>query len=252
MHPIMPFIVGSPRSGTTLLRFALAAHSALAVPPETGFVGHIAADAALAQIGPDELLRLMTTFPPAMSAWSDFGVSEDSLHRAFAALETFRVADGIRCFYRLYAARHGKPRFGDKTPIHGRMIADIGRLLPEAAFIHVIRDGRDASLSLRDMWFTPARDMAALAVYWRDNVSQCREQVAPSNAIWRFATKTFCATWLGSFGGFAPSSTCRSSRRCCSIMRSHLGCLPSTESAARPTAPSSSAINSGSPNNGGW
>ena len=34
----MPIIVGAPRSGTTLLRLMLDAHSELAIPPETGFL----------------------------------------------------------------------------------------------------------------------------------------------------------------------------------------------------------------------
>src|SRR5262245_60157756 len=34
----MPFIVAAPRSGTTLLRFMLDAHSELAIPQETGFL----------------------------------------------------------------------------------------------------------------------------------------------------------------------------------------------------------------------
>ena len=34
----MPIIVGSPRSGTTLLRLMLDAHPDLAIPPETGFL----------------------------------------------------------------------------------------------------------------------------------------------------------------------------------------------------------------------
>jgi hypothetical protein len=51
----------------------------------------------------------------------------------------------------------------------------IEQLLPEAAFIHVIRDGRDASLSLREMWFAPAKDIKALAAFWRDNVLAGRE-----------------------------------------------------------------------------
>ena len=33
-----PFIVGAPRSGTTLLRLMLDAHSELAIPPETYFI----------------------------------------------------------------------------------------------------------------------------------------------------------------------------------------------------------------------
>jgi len=34
----MPFVVGSPRSGTTLLRFMLDSHPDLAIPPETWFL----------------------------------------------------------------------------------------------------------------------------------------------------------------------------------------------------------------------
>jgi hypothetical protein len=37
-QPPMPIIVGSPRSGTTLLRFMMDAHAELAIPPETGFL----------------------------------------------------------------------------------------------------------------------------------------------------------------------------------------------------------------------
>jgi hypothetical protein len=173
---VMPFIVGSPRSGTTLLRFMLAAHSDLAIPPETGFAGHIAGNEKLAGLGPEELLRIMTNFPPAAPAWRDFGLAEETLRRALLDLNPFSVAEGIRSFYRLYAARHGKRRVGDKTPSHGQAMIAIERLLSEAAFIHIIRDGRDSSFSLRDKWFAPSRDIAVLAAYWRDNVTQCRQQ----------------------------------------------------------------------------
>ena len=173
---VMPFIVGSPRSGTTLLRFMLAAHSDLAIPPETGFPGHIAGDEKLAGLRPAELLRIITDFPPSAPAWRDFGMAEETLRRALFKLNPFSVAEGIRSFYQLYASRHGKRRVGDKTPSHGEAMIAIECLLPEAAFIHVIRDGRDSSFSLRDMWFAPSQDIAVLAAYWRDNVTRCRRQ----------------------------------------------------------------------------
>jgi hypothetical protein len=75
----------------------------------------------------------------------------------------------------MYARRFDKPRYGDKTPTYCRLMPVIEQLLPEAAFIHVIRDGRDASLSLREMWFAPAKDIQALATFWRDNVLAGRE-----------------------------------------------------------------------------
>ena len=52
-----------------------------------------------------------------------------------AAQEPFDLADALRNFYRLYAARFGKRRWGDKTPDYGFALDDIRRVLPEARFL---------------------------------------------------------------------------------------------------------------------
>jgi hypothetical protein len=88
------------------------------------------------------------------------------------------VAEGFRTFYRMYAARFGKRRFGDKTPMYGRHLKPIEELLPEARFIHLIRDGRDVAVSLREQWFSPGRDIEVQARYWRDHVLETRAQGA--------------------------------------------------------------------------
>ena len=63
------------------------------------------------------------------------------------------AADAIRAFYMLYAEREGKTRYGDKTPGYVQEMRRIQRVLPEARFVHIIRDGRDVSLShLRMNW----------------------------------------------------------------------------------------------------
>jgi Sulfotransferase family len=121
------------------------------------------------------LHRLVTTFPPDAPAWQDFGVDADEFRRELQALVPFDASEGFRAFYRLYAKQQGKPRYGDKTPIYCEHVALIERVLPEAHFVHIIRDGRDASLSLRRMWFAPAQDMAALARYWRTMVRAARD-----------------------------------------------------------------------------
>jgi hypothetical protein len=88
-----------------------------------------------------------------------------------AALADFDMASGFRRFYRAYAHRFGKQRWGDKTPGYCRYLPAIAQLLPEARFIHLIRDGRDAALSLRRKWFSPGPGMGAQAQYWRNNVA---------------------------------------------------------------------------------
>src|SRR5262249_19204758 len=130
----------------------------------------------LHDLGAEDLLQILVHFPPEAPGWSDFGLQEADLRAAFAALPDFTVAAGIRAFYALYAARHGKTRIGDKTPLYGQAMPAIEQMFPEAAFVHIIRDGRDASLSLREMWFAPGKDIAILADYWQNNVAKCRAQ----------------------------------------------------------------------------
>lgn len=174
--PAMPIIVGSPRSGTTLLRFMLDSHPEVAIPPETGFL-------VLGEqlVGAGDALRerfadAVTAYPPSAPAWPDFGIPAESFRRQLAGLQPFSVADGFRLFYRLYAGRFGKPYYGDKTPTYCRHLWAIERLLPEARFIHLVRDGRDVAVSLRPRWFSPGPDIVTQARYWRDNVAAAREQ----------------------------------------------------------------------------
>ena len=55
-------------------------------------------------------------------------------------------------------------------------------MLPEAHFVHVIRDGRDVALSLRPMWFAPGTDIPTLATYWRRLVLSARSAAQNTRA----------------------------------------------------------------------
>jgi len=53
-----------------------------------------------------------------------------------------------------YAARFGKPRWGDKRPLYLNHLPVIFALFPDAQVIHIIRDGRACVASLKRMpWF---------------------------------------------------------------------------------------------------
>jgi hypothetical protein len=167
-----PFVVGVPRSGTTALRLMLDAHSRLAIPPETGFVARFARRPWWwpSSLGRRRFVYLLTSAPQ----WRDFHLDAGALASAVESIQPFTPADGLRAFYRLYAARFGKTRWGDKTPLYGPAADAIARLLPEARFIHIIRDGRDVALSLRPLWFAPTRDLCALGRYWAQLIEDTR------------------------------------------------------------------------------
>jgi hypothetical protein len=168
----MPVIVGVPRSGTTLLRVMLDAHPELAIPPETGFV----LDACRLDGEGDELRKRLLDTITRFHTWGVMGVSASALQDRLRSIEPFDVAEGVRTFYRLYAARFGKWRFGDKTPMYRFHLEELETLLPEARFIHIIRDGRDVALSVRGFWFAPGEDIKTLAADWRTGIVATRAQ----------------------------------------------------------------------------
>lgn len=75
----------------------------------------------------------------------------------------------------------GKARWGDKTPMYMRHLGLIERLFPDAQYVHLIRDGRDAALSFLEMpagtftrtWAHP-RTTSEFACHWRREVRDAR------------------------------------------------------------------------------
>jgi LPS sulfotransferase NodH len=172
----MPVIVGAPRSGTTMLRFMLDAHPEVAVPPETGFLWLASDPQRLAAMTAAEFADAVVTFPTGCPNWPDHGIDEADFRAAIATIRPFSPAAGFRCFYELYAASRGKPRYGDKTPFHSFFMEHIERVLPEVHFIHIVRDGRDACLSWRKTWFQPTEEIGELAFEWMKYVLAARRQ----------------------------------------------------------------------------
>ena len=174
-----PVIVGCPRSGTSLLAVMLDAHSQLAMPPETAFLPNVMGLAGDAGSLRERFFEIVTADTMTVSNWSDFGLDKEEFRRRLQAIPAFTVTAGTRAFYALYSDGQRKPRAGDKTPGYVFMMQHIQALLPEAHFIHVIRDPRDTAMSWRKTWFAPSQDYHQLGRYWRENVEVGR-RMAPS------------------------------------------------------------------------
>ena len=166
-----PFVVGVNRSGTTLLRMMLDAHPELTIPPETHFVPELIAAAESKDPAPEALLATIT----GQREWGDFGLDEDELLERFRAIEPLNAGDALRAFYSAYAERAGKPRWGEKTPIYVKSMRKIERALPEARFVHVIRDGRDVALSIRDR-AVKEHPIDRIAERWVRRITRARGQ----------------------------------------------------------------------------
>ena len=152
--PPMPIIIGAPRSGTTLLRFMLDSNPELAIPPETGFLALGDQFTSQGEALREEFFQAVVDFPPQVPNWEDFQIPQAVFWANLVELDPFTVSEGYRTFYRLYASRFTKRRWGDKTPVYCHHLETIAAVLPEAHFIHIIRDGRDVSISETDVVLT--------------------------------------------------------------------------------------------------
>ena len=143
------FIVGSGRSGTTLLRMILASHSEISIPPETWYLLRIpeSLDAknplGIAEI--ETITRIMTNH----YRWPDMNYEVGAFFDDAAKLEKPTLRAILDLVYQKHLTRDGKARWGDKTPGYIEILPRLARLYPGAKFIHFVRDGRDVAKSFQ-------------------------------------------------------------------------------------------------------
>ncbi|GAA0832964.1 sulfotransferase family protein [Streptosporangium amethystogenes subsp. fukuiense] len=157
MKPDRPiFILGCPRSGTTMLQLMLHAHPRVAIPPETRFM--VSAYQRRLQFGDlndAEHRRELAEWvvDRHQTRFHELNLGRDEvLGQIVDGPPTLGSALGI--VLRAYATRHGKPRWGDKRPSYFQYTDVLLRLFPDAQFVHLVRDGRDCVASLKEMpWY---------------------------------------------------------------------------------------------------
>lgn len=171
--PPFLFFVGSGRSGTTLIREIFNAHPACAIPDETHFVPMLARHRWLYErpgepFRADRLLRDLATYEQFRRM-----LTPEEAERALADPTIGDYPEALRRLYGAYAAREGKTRYGDKTPRYCLDVPILATMLPDARFVHVIRDGRDVALSVKGVSFGPDT-LGGAALYWRNRALATR------------------------------------------------------------------------------
>src|SRR5687767_14220916 len=180
-YPV-PFVVGVGRSGTTLLRLMLDSHPNLAIPPETHFLNPLIQASGRLRFNAKTAAR--TLVRDHRRRWNDFGLTEEELVAAYKQIKPFNTTDAVRGFYFLYASKFGKSRWGDKTPDYIRKMKKLQNHIPEARFIHVIRDGRDAGLSQNSRLAKRGKDTIPgreIRGRWRKRIIHARHHAGEDN-----------------------------------------------------------------------
>lgn len=167
---VFPFIVGAERSGTTLLQSMLNCHPRLAIPPESHFVVPFADRREWYEHGGFDPERFLSDL--CNDKWFPrWGLDVEEVAARLGSADSLEGA--IRIVFATYAASRDKPLYGDKTPAYVGFLPLVSRMFPEARVVHIIRDGRDAALSLAEMPFGPGSPEEALRK-WSDSVRSAR------------------------------------------------------------------------------
>ncbi len=144
------FIVGCQRSGTTMLRLMLNAHPRLGIPFESHFIPQFSR--LIDRYGDlrarDNLARLLDDISNHRFVERG-GLIQD--HEAVLDASEPSYAGLVDAIFSHAVARSGKARWGDKTPQYVTEIDVLRDLFPDCKVIHVVRDGRDVALSLRNV-----------------------------------------------------------------------------------------------------
>ena len=189
------FIIGSPRSGTTALAWALAQHSQLWTSGES----YIAWELFGSSRGREGLdLIQQTSKVLASGSW----LSREQIDRRELLAH---LGLGINA---LYTSRSQGRRWIDHTPIQTLMADSLAEMFPSATFLHILRDGRSVVHSMTNF-------LNALEPDIRANFEQ-----AGWNIPWLEFSEA-CRTWR-TYVTAANNFTTRHPDRCLTVRQEQL------------------------------
>ncbi len=121
------FIIGSGRSGTTLLRLMIDSHPRISCGEETHFLRDLSSITG-------GYWHLLDGYGFSREYWIE------------------RIRDLYAGFQTDYLQRRGKGRWAEKDPTYTLMLPFIDELFPDAQYVHLVRDAYDVVASFRDRW----------------------------------------------------------------------------------------------------
>jgi Sulfotransferase family len=169
------FIIGCPRSGTTLLYDFLITGG--------NFADYRAESSVFSVLGPAfGDLRNARNRRRLLDRWlrsrlfDVSGLEADRMHMLMmSACQS--EGDFLRLHMEQIALQQGRARWAEKTPDHALYLSRIDREIPGSLFIHIIRDGRDVALSYSRLGWIRGNDQNRLLVagmYWKWIVDRAR------------------------------------------------------------------------------
>ncbi len=158
------FILGTQRSGTTLLRLILNSHSDVAIPEEARFLTPLLNKKyANRKMTGTELINVIN-YLRANEQFKHWNYDETEFFTFLESVNELSLSELISKMYQSYTKSEGKIRWGDKSLFFGA-VELFKNFFPEAYYIHIVRDGRDVFSSWRNM-DSSKNHPAVMAIDW--------------------------------------------------------------------------------------
>ncbi|NEQ39106.1 MAG: sulfotransferase [Okeania sp. SIO3I5] len=179
------FVVGCPRSGTTLLQSMLAAHPQIASLVESHFCGAIFDNRGFyrKKFG----LASKLTRKKLNKCLEEIGFPEMKQHLPKFGLFASQYVKGFVKILDLYTQQQNQIIWLEKTPKHLHYIDDLERYIKNIKFIHIIRNGADVVASLfdvtqqyPDIW-GGARDIDTCIQRWIEDINLTKYHLSKFN-----------------------------------------------------------------------
>ena len=187
MHPPI-FLIGNPRSGTTLLRLMLNNHQNIVVPPECGFAVwwyDRYKEWDLTATHDDQRLDTFLRDLASSKKIETWNLNYQGLRDFIREAAPASYSELVASVYIYFGISRGRKfhRWGDKNNFHILWIERLNALFPNAKFIHIVRDGRDVACSYRKLAslrssspYAPKlpTEIEAIAREWANNIGAAR------------------------------------------------------------------------------
>lgn len=192
------FIIGNPRSGTSLLRLLLTCNSQILIPPECGFIIWLHKKYANWRVYDNNDLSRINEFLNDLLKCRKFdtwflprAIIEDQI----ITCQPASYAELCSTVYLAFGTGIGKifSIWGDKNNYYLNHLDELFVMYKNARFLHIVRDGRDVACSYREVMseksispYAPIfeTNISDIALEWSCNVMKVDSFMSriPSNA----------------------------------------------------------------------
>ena len=176
------FIVGMPRSGTTLMRSLLSAHPNITISPETHFCKNWFKLYRNLDLNQPEQFEIFWQALSQSNMFESFGLNVEKTRTNLLANGNINHQSVLTVILQSYAQKMQKPRWGEKTPDHYQYLDILFRWYPKAQVLWMLRDPRSVTASLiSKKWASSYVDVHARK--WLDSAENYRQRWSKDERI---------------------------------------------------------------------